>query len=91
MKITAGIAGADQLHLYRKAGADEFFCGYVPDFWVEKVGLSVPLNRREVRYCPVQIGGRNELRLLRARASVLGVPVALTFNTPCYPPKSIPT
>lgn len=90
MKITAGIANADQLRLYREAGADEFYCGYVPDFWVDKVGTGVPLNRREVRYCPVQIGGRNELRLLRARAASLDVPVALTFNAPCYPPEAIP-
>ena len=90
MKITAGIANADQLSLYREAGADEFYCGYIPDFWPEQVGTSVPLNRREVRYCPVQIGGRNELRLLRARASALGVPVVLTFNAPSYPPTAIP-
>ena len=90
MKITAGIANADQLTLYREAGADEFYCGYIPDFWPEHIGASVPLNRREVLYCPVQIGGRNELRLLRERATALSVPVALTFNAPCYPPTAIP-
>lgn len=90
MKITAGIANADQLSLYREAGANEFYCGYIPDFWPEQVGPTIPLNRREVRYCPVQIGGRNELRLLHARASALDVSVALTFNAPCYPPAAIP-
>lgn len=90
MRITAGIANTDQLLLYSRAGADEVFCGYIPEHWERVFGRSVPLNRREARYCPVQIGGRNELRLLRAMAADLGIPVSLTFNSPFYTSESLP-
>lgn len=87
MKITAGIANTDQYLRYAEAGADEVFCGYVPESWEKRYGLNLPLNRREVRYCPVQIGGENELRLLASMMRRIGVPVALTFNSPCYRPE----
>ena len=90
MKITAGIADPDQLLLYASAGTDEVFCGYVPESWISRFGRNVPLNRREVSYCPVQIGGRNELRILRAMSDDLGIPVSLTFNSPFYTPEALP-
>lgn len=90
MRITAGLASVDQYPLYVSAGADEVFCGYVPDSWTRLYGLSLPLNRREVRYCPVQIGGRNELRILAAMQRDLGIPVTLTFNAPFYRPDQLP-
>lgn len=90
MRITAGLAATDQYPLYAEAGADEIFCGYVPEKWTRLYGLSMPLNRREVRYCPVQIGGRNELRILSRMQKDLQVPVTLTFNSPCYMPEQLP-
>lgn len=90
MRITAGIANTDQLLRYASAGADEVFCGYIPQSWSSGPCRNIPLNRREVHYCPVQIGGRNELRILRAVSSDLGIPVSLTFNAPFYPSDSLP-
>lgn len=90
MKITAGIANTDQLSLYASAGADEVFCGYVPESWETGTGRCVPLNRREVRYCPVQIGDRNELRILKLMSADLGIPVSLTFNSPFYTSDALP-
>lgn len=90
MKITAGIANPDQLLLYASAGTDEVFCGYVPESWLSRFGRAVPLNRREVSYCPVQIGGRNELRILHNMSADLGIPVSLTFNSPFYTPEALP-
>ncbi|MDO4483316.1 MAG: U32 family peptidase [Clostridia bacterium] len=89
MRITAGAASAEQAAAYIAAGADEIFCGYVPDSWTEDYGLTMPLNRREVRYCPVQTGGENELRLLTKVCADRGVPVSLTFNAPCYLPRQL--
>lgn len=87
MKITAGIANPDQYLLYAEAGADEVFCGYVPSSWEESYGLTTPLNRREARYSPVQIGGENELRILAEMKKEKKVPVALTFNALAYCPE----
>ena len=38
MKIVAGLGSIDEYIPYVKAGADEFFCGYVPYSWTEKYG-----------------------------------------------------
>lgn len=47
MKIVAGLGSIDEYIPYVKAGADEFFCGYVPYSWTEKYGTLLPLNRRK--------------------------------------------
>ena len=56
MKIVAGLGSIDEYETFVKAGADEFFCGYVPFSWAEKYGVIHPLNRREVLFYNVQIG-----------------------------------
>ena len=46
MKIVAGLGSADEYIRFCKAGADEFFAGYVPYEWNKKYGTVLPLNRR---------------------------------------------
>ena len=48
MKIVAGLGSIDEYRRFADAGADEFFCGYVPYSWAKKYGTVLPLNRREV-------------------------------------------
>ena len=64
MKIVAGLGSIDEYIPYVKAGADEFFCGYVPYSWTEKYGTLLPLNRREVLCSNVQLGAFSELEIL---------------------------
>ncbi len=90
MKITAGLGHVDDYPAYIHAGADEVFCGYVPDRWYEKYGMDSPLNRREVRYAHAQIGGRNELLVLRSMIDDLGAPAILTLNALSYLPEQYP-
>ena len=66
MKIVAGLGSIDEYIPYVKAGADEFFCGYVPYSWTEKYGTLLPLNRREVLCSNVQLGAFSELEILSA-------------------------
>ena len=66
MKITAGLGSVDDYLPYVEAGADEFFCGYVPYEWMKNGGLTYPLNRREVLYYNVQIGSESEMEILAA-------------------------
>ena len=89
MKITAGLGSIDSFCAYVKAGADEVFCGYVPDAWYRYAG-NVALNRREVRLSNVNIGGKNELTFLAQMAKERSVPVALTFNAHSYPADTYP-
>ena len=90
MKITAGLGSIDEYVRYVEAGADEFFCGYVPYEWNKKYGTVLPLNRREVLGINVQIGAESELRILAALVRKYGKPVHLTFNSLYYTPEQYP-
>ena len=84
MKIVAGLGSIDEYETFVKAGADEFFCGYVPFSWAEKYGVIHPLNRREVLFYNVQIGSMSELQILKKMVDYYGKPVKLTFNSLYY-------
>ncbi len=84
MKIVAGLGSIDEYIPYVKAGADEFFCGYVPYSWTEKYGTLLPLNRREVLCSNVQLGAFSELEILAAMIKKYKKPVHLTFNSLYY-------
>ena len=84
MKIVAGLGCVDDYIRLVKAGADEFFCGYVPYQWTKKYGVMLPLNRREVLYYNVQIGSLEELRILKKMVDKYQVPVKITFNSLFY-------
>ena len=90
MKIVAGLGSADEYIRYCEAGADEFFCGYVPYEWTKKYGTMTALNRREVLCCNVQIGGREELEILASMINMYQKPVHLTFNSLYYLPEQYP-
>ena len=64
MKIVAGLGSIDEYRRFADAGADEFFCGYVPYSWAKKYGTVLPLNRREVLCYNVQLGAFSELEIL---------------------------
>ena len=90
MKIVAGLGSIDEYIRYCEAGADEFFCGYVPYKWTKKYGTMIALNRREVLCCNVQIGGEEELEILASMIRVYQKPVHLTFNSLYYLPEQYP-
>lgn len=90
MKIVAGLGSIDEYETFVKAGADEFFCGYVPFPWAEKYGVIHPLNRREVLFYNVQIGSMSELQILKKMVDYYGKPVELTFNSLYYTGEQYP-
>lgn len=90
MKIVAGLGSIDEYETFGKAGADEFFCGYVPFSWAEKYGVIHPLNRREVLFYNVQIGSMSELQILKKMVDYYGKPVELTFNSIYYTGEQYP-
>ena len=90
MKIVAGLGSIDEYETFVKAGADEFFCGYVPFPWAEKYGVIHPLNRREVLFYNVQIGSMSELQILKKMVDYYGKPVKLTFNSLYYTGEQYP-
>lgn len=90
MKIVAGLGSVDEYERFVKAGADEFFCGYVPYEWSKKYGTVMPLNRREVLSYNVQIGAFSEMEILAEMVKEYGCPVHLTFNSLYYIPEQYP-
>lgn len=44
MKILAPIKGVNEIPLLNEAGADEFFCGYIPNVWLQKYNKSLYKN-----------------------------------------------
>lgn len=90
MKIVAGLGSVDDYITLAEAGADEFFCGYVPFAWNQKYGVTAPLNRREVLFYNVQIGARSDLQILKSMVKVYGVPVEIAINSLCYVPEQYP-
>ena len=90
MKITAGLGSAMEYERFVRAGAEEFFCGYVPYLWSQKYGTVMPLNRREVLCYNVQIGAFSELEILAAMVKKYKKPVHLTFNSLYYIPEQYP-
>lgn len=90
MKIVAGLGSIDEYETFVKAGADEFFCGYVPFSWAEKYGVIHPLNRREVLFYNVQIGSMSELQILKKMVDYYGKPIKLTFNSLYYTGEQYP-
>ena len=90
MKIVAGLGSIDEYETFVKAGADEFFCGYVPFSWAERYGVIHPLNRREVLFYNVQIGSMSELQILKKMVDYYGKPVKLTFNSIYYTGEQYP-
>lgn len=90
MKIVAGLGSIDEYETFVKAGADEFFCGYVTFSWAEKYGVIHSLNRREVLFYNVQIGSMSELQILKKMVDYYGKPVELTFNSIYYTGEQYP-
>lgn len=90
MKITAGLGSIDEYIQFAQAGADEFFCGYVPYSQAKKYGTVMPLNRREVLCYNVQLGAFSELEILSEMIKKYKKPVHLTFNSLYYLPEQYP-
>ena len=90
IKMTVGLGCADRFDEIVRAGADEVFCGYVPEKWMEAFGVLRPLNRRESVWTNAQAGPVTEMRILREKADRAGVPVAVALNAPVYSPEQMP-
>lgn len=89
MKITAGLGTLEQYESYVEAGADELFCGVVHFEWLQKYGVMLPLNRREVLLYPTQIASLEDMRILARLSEKDRVPVAVTMNSFCYSPEAL--
>lgn len=86
MKIVAGMGNTEDYPDYVYAGADEVFVGYVPHDFYGTHGRFAPINRREVIFVNVSLGGKSELSILADMKAKLGVKCTIAVNAPVYTP-----
>ena len=71
-----------------KSGADELYCGVLPQEWIERYSLAVQFNRRDAG--PANMQTTAQLRDLVDHAHRLGATVQLTLNAPTYTDDQVP-
>lgn len=90
MKVTVGFGEMKDALTLQSAGADELFCGYVPQDWLRLYGNVLPLNRRETLYSPVQVGTAEDMKILGRLSREYGLPISAAFNSLYYTPQQLP-
>jgi putative protease len=82
VKITAPLSRLDEVEMLIGSGADELYCGLVPERWMKRFTRALWLNRRD----PRSANFTNEDDLVRAieTAHGLGAKVFLTLNAPFF-------
>lgn len=88
MKISAPINSPDEVDMLAACGAGEFYCGVVPEDWIDRYSYAVWLNRREVG--KANLTSIANLRLLVDRSHNHSIPVFLTLNAPYYTGNQMP-
>lgn len=87
MKILTPINSLQEVEMLAENGAEEFYCGLVPEEWLHHYGGALWLNRRSPKGGNVQTFA--ELNALIAAAHQYGIPVFLTLNAPAYAPEQM--
>lgn len=85
MKLSVPVSSPDDIDVMASSGADEVYLGYFPHFWLERYGMTVPLNRRESFLSPASVFSYTDMRLIARACAQRGLPAAVTFNSPFYP------
>ena len=84
MKIVTPLSNTYSYEKLVEAGADEFFCGYVPMKWLEKYTNIMPFNRRESLSGYHNITEKGSMKIIRRMVEKYSVPVKVTFNSHYY-------
>ena len=88
MKLLAPTNHADEVEMLVGSGADELYCGVVPQEWIERHSVAAQINRRGAG--PGNMQTLDELRELTDLAHSLGARVQLTLNAATYNEDQVP-
>ncbi len=88
MKITAPIRALEELEMLAAAGAQELYCGIVPEEWTSRYQGAMWLNRRSPNGSGVASWA--EMRRLVEEAHARALPVFVTLNAPYYTEAQMP-
>jgi collagenase-like PrtC family protease len=86
MKIVAPLTHVEAYAPLVQAGADEFFCGFIPYGWLKKYQVTVPINRREyfLKRFQTNICGLGHMKILGRAVRTHGIPVKVALNAHYY-------
>ena len=90
LKIVTPLSNIDCYEPLADAGADEFFCGFIPHEWLTKYGVIMPINRREFLLDNCNICSFSSMEILSKKVKKYKKPVKITFNSQYYIPKQYP-
>ncbi len=82
MRIQAPIGSAKEVKKLIAAGADEFYCGILPDKWKERYTRMGSINRRQAE--KTQLKDFDELSMAVRYSHAEEIPVYLTINEHYY-------
>jgi len=84
MKVVTPLSDISSYEPLVEAGADEFFCGFIPFEWLKVYSSVLPLNRRENHAISWNICTLSSMKILRKMVEYYKVPVKITFNAHYY-------
>ncbi len=82
MKITAPLSRLDEVEMLVGSGADELYCGLVPERWMKRFTRALWLNRRDPR--SANFTSEDDLSRAVELAHGKGAKVFLTLNAPFF-------
>jgi U32 family peptidase len=82
MKVLAPIRSFDEFEMLVESGAEELYCGIIPNEWLQRYGGAVWFNRRAPKGASLETVA--ELRRLVDAAHARHIPLFVTLNAPCY-------
>ena len=88
MKLLAPIREFDELEMLQAAGAEELYCGIVPEDWSAQYQGAVWLNRRAAK--GGSLSSYAELSRLTEAAHAASLPLFITLNAPYYSAEQLP-
>jgi len=88
MKVLAPIREFDELEMLAAAGAEELYCGIVPQEWLDRYQGAVWLNRRSPK--GANLTSLEEMKRLSQAAHDKSIPLFVALNAPSYSEQQIP-
>jgi U32 family peptidase len=90
MKLVVPLTDPKYYEAISDAGADEFYCGFVPYEWIEKYVSTITINRREWFLGAHNITNMESMIALKRNEEKVGKPIKITINGKYYIPEQYP-
>jgi len=82
IKIECPVTQSREVKILARMGADIFYCGLIPDGWLDKYGTAAAPNRKEELVS--QVKGKEDFKKILALSHKENIPVYNTLNSPMY-------